>query len=797
MPRIWRKKMKLKKKVQDELVNPAFNDKRIMRLNYFLANKAVLSVITIILDILILFLGSYLINLLENIPTMIEGSIDIKAGAGLHNILPLLRFSGTGKLLFFFVIGVVDIIFIFRVRVAFGESNLNKGQKGTSRFATLNEIKEQYKEVPARDKRYPGNGGMLISRHKDKCYIETDPVHCICLGITRSGKDEMFLRPMIEINSRAEKQPSMIIVDMKLENYKSTTHMLKERGYDTYLINVAFPKYSDGIQLLDKIIDRIREEDIDEAEALCTQMADILFHDEDSFQSENSKYFKNNATNLLKAMIFAQTNDCLTRDRETDMKCRPKWEKKQRDYTNYSEERQMQVDVQFEHEKKRFFEAHSENYHTGEWQIYILKKMKQIPTYEDYQPCKDNIKKVTLYSVLYTFSTLAETVVNQKTGKTKLDEYFEKRSINDKARKYFSSIKIAGSDKTKGNIYSTMLSDLQIFMRNDIGALTSEASFDINDIGFGKKPVAVYLGMPEYDQTKNSIISIFMTQLYYELSRKCALGKGICDRDVFIFFNEAGNCPAIPNLPTELTTSAGRRIYWFFFIQELQQFKDLYKDNYKTLFSNCGNKIYLKSGDQETNKEFSELIGNETITNVQRNGKKLSLDKSLFEHFEDKPLLNANQLVQEMFPGENVIIRIMHPYDNKGNPIKQYPIYNRYKNGTQFIPAHKYLSDIIPDHRKIDFLEMVECSREHIHLEDTLVDISGMAKKNVPLVLEDLTTFQALMRAVKDILGEDFVCEKEITGEMRIQTFIDLLQRTNVERLQAQAILTILESGAV
>ncbi|XCP83580.1 type IV secretory system conjugative DNA transfer family protein [Roseburia hominis] len=789
--------MRLKKKVQAELVYPTQNKKRVMRLNYFLGNRAVLPVLTVALDILVLFLGSYLINLVRNFPEWMSGAVDIRTYAGLHNILPLLRISGTSKAIFFFVIGIVDFIFIFKVRVAFGESNMNKGQKGTARFATLSEIKEQYKEVPAKEEKYPGRGGMLISRYKDKCYIETDPVHGLFLGITRAGKDEMFLRPMIEINSRAVDAPSMLIVDLKLENYKSTSLLLKERGYDTYLINIAFPKYSDGIQLLDKVIERIREGDIDEAEALCTQIADILFREENSVQSENSRYFKNNATNLLRAMIFAQTEDCLKQDEEMDRKCRLKWEEKQKEYVLYSEERQMQIDVQFEFEKKRFFSTHTPEYHTGEWQSYVLKKMKQIPAYEEYKPCMDNVRKVTFYSILYTFSTLAETVVDQKTGRTKLDVYFGKRPVNDKARKYFSSIKIAGSDKTKGNIYSTMLSDLQIFMRNDIGALTSESSFNIDDIGFGERPVAVYLGMPEYDQTKNSIISIFMTQVYYELSRRCALGKGVCDRDVFIFFNEAGNCPAIPNLPTELTTSAGRRIYWYFFIQELQQLKDLYRDNYKTLFSNCGNKVYIKSGDQETNKEFAELIGNETVTNVQRNGKKMSLDKSLFEHFEEKPLMNANQLMQEMLVGENIIVRIMHPYDNKGNPIKQYPIYNRYENGTQFIPAHKYLSDIIPDHREIDFLQMVTCSREHIDLKDTLVDVEKIGSEGgkVPVVLEDLSTYQALMRAVADILGEDFLCEKEINGDMRIQAFLDILHRSQVERFQAQAILTILESG--
>lgn len=787
--------MNLKKKLQDELVNPATDDKRIMRLNYFLGNKTVIMIITILLDILLILFGSYLINVLRNIPQMIINSSYIGQYVSLDNIFPLFQFSGNSKLVFLFVIGIIDLIFIYKMRVAFNETDLNKGQKGTSRFTTLTEIKEQYKEVPARDEIYPGRGGMLISRHEDKLYLENNPAHTIVLGITRSGKDELILRPMIEVNSRAEEQPSMIIVDLKLENYKSTSETLRERGYDVYLINLAFPQLSDGIELLDKIKARIMEGDIDEAEAQCVQMADILFSNQAEVESENSRYFKDNATNVLEAMIFAQTEDCLKMDQEMDRRCMEKWEEKQKQYSLYSEQTQMQIEVQFEHEKKNFFEKHSEDYHTGMWQDYMLKKMKAIPEHVAYVPCTDNIKKVTLYSVLYTFSNLAEAIVNQKTGKTKLDEYFEKRPVNDKARKCFSSIKIAGSEKTKGNIYSTMLSSLKLFMRNDIGMLSSQKSFDIDDIGFGKRPVALFLGLPEYDTTKNGVVSILLTQIYYELSRKCALGKGECARDVFILFNEAGNCPAIPNFPVELTTSAARRIYWVLFLQELQQLKDLYKESYKTLFSNCGNKIYLKSGDQDTNKEFSEMIGNQTITTVQRNGKKLSLDKSLYEHFEEQALQNPNQLMQEMLVGENIVLRIMHPYDNKGNPIKQYPIFNRYENGTQFVPAHQYLADVFPDHRTIDFAEMVKCSRKHIKLEDTLLDLSQFNKKKLAVNLGDLCTFSGLLEATKDILGEAFVKENAINEEMKIQQYQELLMRKNVEKLQAMSLLTILEGG--
>nr|WP_246791622.1 type IV secretory system conjugative DNA transfer family protein [Clostridium perfringens] len=117
-------------------------------------------------------------------------------------------------LLIYIVLCIPILKLIFDLKKSF--ISLEDGQKGTSRFTTLEEIKAQYKEVPEKKEGFKGGGGVPISRHKDKIYIDTSPVNNLIIGTTRSGKGEMFVVPLIDIYSRAEEQASMVLNDPKV-----------------------------------------------------------------------------------------------------------------------------------------------------------------------------------------------------------------------------------------------------------------------------------------------------------------------------------------------------------------------------------------------------------------------------------------------------------------------------------------------------------------------------------------------------------------------------------------------------
>ncbi len=103
-----------------------------------------------------------------------------------------------------------------------------------------------------------------------------------------------------------------------------------------------------------------------------------------------------------------------------------------------------------------------------------------------------------------------------------------------------------------------------------------------------------------------------------------------------------------------ITVCLGRNISFDLYIQAYAQLNKLYGDNAKTISENCGNTIYILSDDDDTTKQISANLGNETIVDMQRNGSRLSANKTIMETTADKPLLNPNEL-EELKPGECVI----------------------------------------------------------------------------------------------------------------------------------------------
>lgn len=70
--------------------------------------------------------------------------------------------------------------------------------------------------------------------------------------------------------------------------------------------------------------------------------------------------------------------------------------------------------------------------------------------------------------------------------------------------------------------------------------------------------------------------------------------------------DEAGNLPKIEDLKQMVTIGLGRNIFFDFYIQSLQQFESVYGKDGEIIYGNCGNKVYLMAGDDDTPEKFSK-----------------------------------------------------------------------------------------------------------------------------------------------------------------------------------------------
>ena len=140
------------------------------------------------------------------------------------------------------------------MRASFSSKGFNLNQKGCARWTSTKEIKRQYIRIPEKNKVFPGYGGTIVSRIGKHLFIDTDLTNNLCIGITRSGKGEMYVIPSIDVYSRAENKTSMVVLDPKIELYKTSKKTLEERGYEVYLLSLVDPEHSMGFSPLDQVI---------------------------------------------------------------------------------------------------------------------------------------------------------------------------------------------------------------------------------------------------------------------------------------------------------------------------------------------------------------------------------------------------------------------------------------------------------------------------------------------------------------------------------------------------------------
>ncbi len=722
-------------------------EERVMKLERLLGTwKAVIAVLVLI-DAFLFIAVNYVVNLILYLPKVVEDLDHPLQYLGLRNLFPRLEMVTRYRQWYFILLVVyltvcliIDIRQAYRMRMSFSEKGFNLGQKGVARWTSSQEIKEQ-------DLSFPGTGGTIISRIGDRLYIDTSPVNNLLIGITRSGKGEMFVFPSIDVYSRAEEKTSLVICDPKLELYKSSKQTLEQRGYEVYLLNLDDPLHSMGFNPLEQILNLYLEKDYANAELLAQAFSYSIFNPDKPASSDT--FWNDMASSLLTALILAHLEDCIQMDEIENEKNRKKGEK----------------------------DGHT----------------------EPFEPSYKNVKKVTMYSILNTFTELARIKDQDDPDINLLDEYFNKRPALNRAKLKYAGIEIAGY-RTKASIFATMLSKLTVFTYENVARMTAESSIRLEDIGFGERPIAVFLGIPDYDKSTHFLASVFIRQMYFVLAKRATrIKSGKCTRKVKVIADEFGNIPAIEGMEHIITVCLGRNISFDLVIQSYSQLKKLYGENDETIIGNCGNQIYILTDDENTAEGFSKLLGNETIIDMQRSGERISTHKHFMENTQEKPLLNPNELM-ELYEGECVVKRVMKRTDKKGKKIRPTPIFNSTASGKRFRFRYEYLTDTFPDPDTIDLNDINSEDRSRIRLEEriwdprdsfTLIRAEETRKEEKEvLTIAGLSNKDQMLDALRNAAGIE-----QIPEDMSIDDLINVITRAGIKPAEKESLLSLLSIG--
>ena len=714
-----------------------------LRLERFFGNGIIILVVLIVEDLLLYMLINYLFNIVVNIGLGTGNWSHPEYYIGIKNILPDFErihkyhdIYGFICLVYGCFCLVINIRQGYRMRASFSSKGFNLNQKGCSRWTTTKEIKRQYSRIPEKDKVFPGYGGTIVSRIGKHLFIDTDLTNNLCIGITRSGKGEMYVIPSIDVYSRAEKKTSMVVLDPKTELYKTSKETLEERGYDVYLLSLVDPEHSMGFNPLNQVINLYEAGDYANAELLVQTFCYSIFNPDKPINGDT--FWQDSPTSLLSALVIAVIEDVFA------------W---------------IQVDGATGEERKK------------------------------------HIQKINMFSIINLFGELVSQTNPDNPYVTGLDMFFQMRPSLDRAKIKFFGVEVAGS-RTKASIYSSMLMKLTIFTYENFAKMTAESTMNLEDIGFGDKPIAVFIEMPDYDKSAHFLGSVFIRQLYFVLARKATRQQnGRCKNRVKIIADEFGNMPAIEAMENIITVCLGRNISFDLYIQAYAQLNKLYGDNAKTISGNCGNTIYILSDDDDTTKQISANLGNETIVDMQRNGSRLSANKTIMETTADKPLLNPNEL-EELKPGECVIKRIMKRRDMKGRLITPHPIFNSLENKRRLLFRYEYLTDTFPNPDEVDISDVNKEDLSHIKVNERVWDYrmsfalfnftrteDKPDKKEKTVKIGELENSENLIAALKEVLGST------IKKNMNIDTVMDMLREADLDEQTKEKYMDLLYMG--
>ncbi|MGO0861684.1 VirD4-like conjugal transfer protein, CD1115 family, partial [Clostridioides difficile] len=357
-------------------------------------------------------------------------------------------------------------------------------------------------------------------------------------------------------------------------------------------------------------------------------------------------------------------------------------------------------------------------------------------------------EKITLYTVATMLSELGSKnyVDMYDVPHNALDDYFQEMPNRSVAKMQYSTSKFSAGN-TRASIFTTAMSELQVFTFNKLAKLTSKTSINFEDVASKDcKPSIIFMATPDYDTSNHFVASMFVRQLYYVLAKKATFSKGgKCERRVKFLLDEFGNMPSIEGMANIITVCLGRGISFDLVVQSYTQLKSLYGDSMDTIKSNCGNKIYILTDDPSTLDEVSKTIGEKTIITNSRSGEVFSTSKSQTESLDSRRLLSPDELAK-LEKGEMVVIRPIKREDINQEKIKAHPIFNDKKRAMQH--RYEYLLDTF--------------NKEDLTLEDIRIDTLHKNVDVEDLLIDFEETSVELDEKIENLLKKKVNSEEEI-----------------------------------
>ena len=239
---------------------------------------------------------------------------------------------------------------------------------------------------------------------------------------------------------------------------------------------------------------------------------------------------------------------------------------------------------------------------------------------------------------------LAPSSTDAKTSKklTQFQVLMTKLPDTHKA-KWFAGAALNTSEQAMQSVLSTALSRLNAFLDSEMEQiLCFDTAIDAEK--FCNTKSALFLIMPEEDNTKYFLISLIVQQLYREMLAIADESEGKLKNRVMFYLDEIGTIPKIDSAEMMFSAGRSRRISIIAIIQSKAQLEKNYgKEGAEIIWDNCQLTVFGGfAPNSETAEVMSKNLGEQTILSGSVTQSKGDGSRSL--QMMSRPLMTVDEL---------------------------------------------------------------------------------------------------------------------------------------------------------
>lgn len=244
-------------------------------------------------------------------------------------------------------------------------------------------------------------------------------------------------------------------------------------------------------------------------------------------------------------------------------------------------------------------------------------------------------------------------------GKNQFQLLMEKLPSEHKAR-WLAGAALNTAEQAMQSVLSTAMSRLNAFLDSELEqVLCFDTAIDAES--FCKKKTAIFLVMPEEDNTKYFIISLIIQQLYREVLMVADENNGHLDNRVIFYWDEFGTIPKIESAEMMFSAGRSRKISIIPMIQSFAQLDKNYgEEGEKIIIDNCQDIIF---GGFAPNSESADILSKNMGTQTILSGSVTKGKDNSSQQLQmiSKPLMSPDDL-KSMPKGTFVVMKTgTHP----------------------------------------------------------------------------------------------------------------------------------------